>query len=192
MPGWAWAIPAFGGVVLAAVGVFAGGIVEEVDGATSTFRSMPRTPPLVILGGVASVGFGGLTVRARHIRLGLFCVIMGVVSVALGTVMVFAEVVVDDDHFESSFGYPFVSYEWNVRFEDVTSIAVMIESRPGRDGRPITSYLLWVETRTGREQVPVSGELMAHGGAKKILSVAAAKGIPISGTLPAAKRPRAW
>jgi len=169
------AMSARGMVVL--VGVLAlcliSGCYEHVSrGNQSLYRFAWWVGPMVIVGGILGVLIGWL-LRKRSQTWGVLLMVMApVLLVIVAPAMYSDHVLIDDEHFETRYGFWFSPAKHNLRFEDLREIRYV--AVPGSRGS--TNHELHCIANTGQTSVVHAGDLVRNT-VPEILARAKARGV---------------
>lgn len=157
-----------------------GCVSESQSGSGSTFKFQWWIPTLITLVALLLI-VGGVFFTVRKKQGAWVAILVGIFGMIFGPNMFFDRAVVDDDHFELSTGFFFSPTYFNIKWDTVASVHGSMEERTGRRGRKSTSYYLNFNLKSGGTEKVPSGDLMKNGPIKKLVDMATAKGIPVSG-----------
>lgn len=160
--------------------VLTGCVSESQSGTGSTFKFQWWIPTLITVISLLLI-VGGVLFTVRRKQGAWVAILVGIVGMLFGPNMFFDRAVIDDDHFELSTGFFFSPTYFNIKWDNVASIHGSMEEKTGRRGRKSTSYYLNFNLKSGGSEKVPSGDLMKNGPIKKLVEMAAKKGITVDG-----------
>lgn len=157
-----------------------GCVSESQTGSGSTFKFQWWIPTLITVIALLLI-VGGVLFTVRKKQGAWVAILVGIVGMLFGPNMFFDRAVIDDDHFELSTGFFFSPTYFNIKWDNVANIHGSMEEKTGRRGRKSTSYYLNFNLKSGGSEKVPSGDLMKNGPIKKLVELAAKKGIKVDG-----------
>jgi hypothetical protein len=154
---------------------FVSGCYERVSlGNQSLYHFAWWLGPAVIAAGILAVPIGWF-VRKQNGRWGFVLMVMGPVLLIIAAPAMYSDrVLIDEEHFETRYGFWFSPTVQNIRFDDLQAIRyVAVRARRGR-----TNYELRCTRKSGGEATVHAGDLVKNA-VPEILTRAKAKGIVV-------------
>lgn len=162
-----------------ALGLVAGCYERVSDGNQSVYRFAWWIGPTVIGAGILGIPLGWF-LRKASAKWGVALMILGPILLGIVAPAMYSDrVVVDDEHFEATYGFWFSPSVHNLQFRDLREIRYV--AVPGRKGR--TNYELHCATHSGAVTVVHAGNLVKNT-VPEILARARARGVIITGETP--------
>jgi hypothetical protein len=159
---------------LLAICLVAGCYERVAEGNTSTYRFAWWLGPAVIVGGIVGIPVGWY-LRKTVPRWGWALMILGPCMIVLVAPAMYSDrVVIDDEHFEATYGFWFSPTTQNVKFQELSQIEFV--GVPGNRGR--TNYELHCMSAARGMFVVPAGDLVRQT-VPEILSRAKAKGVVV-------------
>jgi hypothetical protein len=157
-----------------------GCVSETTNGSGSTFKFQWWIPTLITVVALVLI-VGGVLFTVRKKQGAWVAILVGVAGMLFGPNLFFDRAVIDNDHFELSTGFFFSPTYFNIKWDNVASIHGSMEEKTGRRGRKSTSFYLNFNLKSGGSEKVPSGDLMKNGPIVKLIDMANAKGIPVTG-----------
>lgn len=161
-------------IALLALCLVAGCYERVSQGNTAVYHFVWWLGPAVIAGGILGVPFGWLLRKAVP-KWGYALMIVGpLLLIFVAPAMYSDHVVIDDDHFEATYGLWFSPQVQSLQFKDLSQIQYV--GIPDNRGR--TKYEMHCLTRTGQMTVVPAGDLVRQT-VPELLARAKAKGVAV-------------
>lgn len=170
-----------GALLLAALTLccFSGCYERIANGNESVYRFVWWLGPAVIVGGILGMP-SGWYLRQWSPKLGFGLLVMApLLLLVIAPAMYRDRVLIDDEHFEASYGFWFNPTVHNLRFDELREVQY-VELR-GRRGR--TNYELRCQSKSGQSSVVHAGDLVRNA-VLEILERAKANGVHVVNQVP--------
>ena len=158
---------------------------KQVNGDSVTYRFAAWIGCSAIAAGLACIPAGWLILRHSNrwsnawltgaiLLIGAPVILLGLLAPSMYS----DRVVVDADHFETTYGFWFSPTSVNVRFDDLNAIQVRAKVRQTRRGKQVT-YDLHCARKSGGVQIVPAGDLMRQA-LDDVLARAQRRGVAVS------------